>query len=509
MPQPLRDWLSETANGGVRFLHARGASLALSDLIHGSSLGGDLAALDGACVLVLTRDQLTAALTLIELDGVARRMILCPADFAREHLPVVIAKAGVDAIVCDQDTRDLRPLGVPLHVTCTPAIAPDPATQPGSRQTEWILFTSGTTGIPKMVVHTLQSLTSAIKPRAHRDGRIVWATFYDIRRYGGLQILLRAVLDGGSLVLADTEESIHEHLARLGAHGATHVTGTPSHWRRVLMSPAAPTMAPPYVRLSGEIADQAVLDGLHALYPRARIVHAFASTEAGVGFEVADAREGVPASTIENPGNGAKLKVEDGSLGAFPPPPPPPPSLAPRPAAAQPARAPPSTTEKPGSGAKLKAEPGSLPIPSPGTASRYLGDGDLPIAGPDGFVDTNDMIELRDGRYYFVGRRGRIVNVGGLKVHPEEVEAVINRHPAVRISLVHPRRNAIMGSVVVADVVLREQFDPNGGAATEGRRREIVEMCIGQLARHKVPAAVRFVPSLTFSASGKLARHYA
>src|SRR5215467_7492939 len=198
MPQrSLRDWLIETANGGERFLHGRSASVALPDLIHGSSLGGDLAALDGACVLVLTRDQLTAALTLIELDGVARRMILCPADFAREHLPVVIAKAGVDAIVTDEDTGDLRPLGVPLQVTCTPAIAPDAATQPGGRQTEWILFTSGTTGIPKMVVHTLASLTAAIKPRPRRDDRIVWATFYDIRRYGGLQILLRAVLDGG------------------------------------------------------------------------------------------------------------------------------------------------------------------------------------------------------------------------------------------------------------------------------------------------------------------------
>src|SRR5262249_32415827 len=153
-------------------------------------------------------------------------------------------------------------------------------------------------------------------------------------------------------VLADVEESIAEHLARLGAHGATHVTGTPSHWRRVLMSPAAQTMAPPYVRLSGEIADQGVLDGLHALYPQARIGHAFASTEGGVGFEVADARAGVPASTIENPGNGATLKVEDGSLR----------------------------------------------ISSPGNASRYLGDGDLPLAGPDGFVDTNDMMELRDGR---------------------------------------------------------------------------------------------------------------
>jgi len=461
MPQrSLRDWLNEAANGGERFLHGRDASVALADLRDGSSLGGDLAALDGACVLVLTRDQLSAALTLIELDGVARRMILCPADFNPEHLPAVIAKAGVDAIVCDEDTSGLQPLGVPLHVTCTPAIAPDAATQPGSRQTEWILFTSGTTGIPKMVVHTLASLTAAIKPRARSDERLVWATFYDIRRYGGLQILLRAVLDGGSLVLSDAQEPIADHLARLGAHGATHVTGTPSHWRRVLMSPAAHAMAPGYVRLSGEIADQAVMDNLRALYPQARVVHAFASTEAGVGFEVADAREGVPASTIADPGNGAKLTIKEGSLR----------------------------------------------ISSPGNAARYLGDGDLPLAGADGFVDTNDMMELRDGRYYFVGRRGRIVNVGGLKVHPEEVEAVINRHPAVRVSLVHPRRNPITGSVVVADVVLRENSE---GERAEALRREIVELCIGQLARHKVPAALRFVPSLTFSASGKLARQYA
>jgi acyl-coenzyme A synthetase/AMP-(fatty) acid ligase len=461
MPRPLRDWLSETANGGERFLHARGARVALADLIQGSSLGGDLAALDGACVLVLTRDQLTAALTLIELDGVARRMILCPADFAREHLPVVIATAGVDAIVTDEDTRDLRSLAVPLHVTCTPAIAPDAATQPGARQTEWILFTSGTTGIPKMVVHTAASLTSAIKPRARRDGRIVWATFYDIRRYGGLQILLRAVLDGGSLVLSDAAEPIGAHLQRLGAHGATHVTGTPSHWRRVLMSPAAHAMAPGYVRLSGEIADQAVLDNLHVLYPQARIVHAFASTEAGVGFEVADAREGVPASTIDDPGNGAKLKVEDGSLR----------------------------------------------ISSPGNASRYLGDGDLPLAGPDGFVDTNDMMELRDGRYYFVGRRGRIVNVGGLKVHPEEVEAVINTHPWVRMSLVKARRNPITGAVVTADVVLAEESSaPGPRPAAAELMRELTERCRQTLAAHKVPALIRIVPALEISAAGKLVR---
>ena len=46
--------------------------------------------------------------------------------------------------------------------------------------------------------------------------------------------------------------------------------------------------------------------------------------------------------------------------------------------------------------------------------------------------------------------------MGGLKVHPEEVEAVINRHPQVRMSLVRTRKNPITGALVVADIVLEE-----------------------------------------------------
>ena len=85
------------------------------------------------------------------------------------------------------------------------------------------------------------------------------------------------------------------------ATGVTHLTGTPSHWRRALMSPANSQIAPRYVRLSGEIADQAVLDSLKARFPDAAIGHAYASTEAGVGFEVTDGLEGFPASFIGRP----------------------------------------------------------------------------------------------------------------------------------------------------------------------------------------------------------------
>jgi acyl-coenzyme A synthetase/AMP-(fatty) acid ligase len=312
------------------------------------------------------------------------------------------------------------------------------------------------------VVHTLAGLTGAIRRNAAHDGPVVWGTFYDIRRYGGLQIFFRAVIDGGSLVLSDAKESVADHLVRLGRHGATHVSGTPSHWRRAIMSPSARAMAPRYVRLSGEIADQAVLDNLAAVYAPARVGHAYASTEAGVGFEVNDGQAGFPASMI----------------GRLP------------------------------SGVDMKVEQGTLRIRSNRTALRYVGGakGAKPaLADADGFVDTGDIVELRGGRYHFMGRSNGVINVGGLKVHPEEVEAVINRHPQVRMSLVQARRSPITGALVVADVVLRED-----GAAGPGEvEQEILRLCREGLTRHKVPSSIRFVPALAVATSGKLARRHA
>src|ERR1043165_2372942 len=232
----LRDWLSRSSDRAGD-LHGRTTSVALDALVRGTSLGGRLPELAGRSVLVATGDQLTAALTLIELDGVARRLVLCPPDLAAEHLPSVIADAEIDAIVTSGQ-MDAGELGVRLHVVCHPAIALMAELPRERHETEWVMFTSGTTGVPKMVVHTVAGLTGAIKRNAAYDSPVVWGTFYDIRRYGGLQIFFRALVDG-SLVLSDGSEAVRDHLMRLGRHGATHVSGTPSHWRRAIMSPAA------------------------------------------------------------------------------------------------------------------------------------------------------------------------------------------------------------------------------------------------------------------------------
>jgi acyl-CoA synthetase (AMP-forming)/AMP-acid ligase II len=448
--RPLRQRLGSAE----RFFWDRAACACYTFLAHGTCLGGRLGELVGKSVLLATGSQLTTALALIELDGVARRITILPPDTAPEHFAALIAGAEIDAVVIDSSSPS-EFFDIPLRVACAPTIGASEHLPPAQLPTEWVMLTSGTTGVPKIVAHSLAGLTASFAAKAP-DPSVTWATFYDIRRYGGLQIFLRAVLGGTSLVLSRAGEPVADHLARIAAHGVTHVLGTPTHWRRALMSPAIKKIAPLYVRLSGEIADQAILDALRRAFPNAAVSHAFASTEAGVAFEVSDGLEGFPVSYVEQVRDGVEMKVEDGSLR----------------------------------------------IRSPRTASRYVGTA-APLVDKDGFVDNGDMVECHGDRYVFTGRRGGIINIGGQKVHPEEIEAIINRHPQVRMSLVRGKRSPITGAIVTADVVL-ESGGESGGV--DRVKDDILTLCRDALPLYKVPASISIVPALDVAASGKLLR---
>lgn len=420
-------------------------------------LDRDPTGLLGRSVLIATRTQIASAAAMIELDGRARRITIAPPDLNPDHLASIVADAEIDVIVSDHP-EDLPGVALPIIAIVAPQ-ARETVPPALDRDTEWVLLTSGTSGRPKMVIHTLAALTDTIaRGRETNHGRqdpTTWATFYDIRRYGGLQIFLRAILGGADLFVTSEGEALGDHLHRLGAANVTAISGTPSHWRRVLMSQERSAFAPRYIRLSGEIADQLVLDGLRAAYPDAEIAHAYASTEAGVGFAVADGLEGFPATLVDRPTKTLTMKVIDGSLR----------------------------------------------IKSNGNATRYIGLDAPALTDAEGFVDTGDLVERRSDRFHFVGRRGGIINVGGLKVNPEEVEAVLNRHDAVRMSLVRARKNPLTGAIVVADVVLNGSVEDE-----ETLKQEIIEGCRELLERHKVPAIIRFVPSLALTPGGKLSR---
>jgi acyl-coenzyme A synthetase/AMP-(fatty) acid ligase len=450
----LRDYLDPDLKG--RTVSDARRIVSLTDIAGETCLQGRLSELSGRSALLDVGSQLLSSLAMLEIDGVARRMLLCPPDLNADHFQALVDDAGIDAVVTDQPAR-WAGSGIQLIVLAGASLQPAARARTG-RATEWLMLTSGTSGLPKIVSHTLEGLTGAIVADGPvRGAPPVWATFYDIRRYGGLQIFLRAVIGGGSLVLSEPGEPLSDYVARLRKNSVTHISGTPSHWRKLLMSGAASSFPPRYVRLSGEIADQAVLDGLRHAFPAASIGHAYASTEAGVGFAVNDGLEGFPASMIGENRGGVEMKVVDGSLR----------------------------------------------IRSKRTAHAYVGRQASALTDGEGFVDTGDMVEFRGDRYYFVGRRGGVINIGGLKVHPEEIEAVINRHAGVRMSRARSRRSPITGAIVVADVVLADACD---ASRSEEIRNRIFADCRAHLAPHKVPATIKFVEALEITAAGKLAR---
>jgi acyl-coenzyme A synthetase/AMP-(fatty) acid ligase len=450
---PASLWRALSAAGRLskRWLSDDHSRVSLAALAGGSSLGRPLEELRGRSVLLATRDQLPSALALIELDGVARRVVVCPSDVASVHLPGVIATAAIDTVVGDPSATEL---GVANFVPSNTSVSPGAVSREPGERTEWVLLTSGTTGAPKLVRHTLATLAGPMLGGRALGQRAVWSTFYDMRRYGGLQIFLRAMLGGGSMVLSSALEPVGDFLARAGGRGVSHISGTPSHWRRALMSAVIDRIAPRYVRLSGEIADQAILDHLRDAFPKADIAHAFASTEAGVAFDVSDGLSGFPATYLGCRG-AVEMRVRDGSL-------------------------------------RIRSRRNSL---------GYLGEAVAQPFDDEDYVDTGDIVELRDGRYHFVGRQGGVINIGGQKVHPEEIEAVINRHPEVQMSRVMARKNPITGAIVVADVVVTAEH-----AALDAVKDQILAACRDTLARYKVPAAIRFVPTIEVAASGKLVR---
>lgn len=143
---------------------------------------------------------------------------------------------------------------------------------------------------------------------------------------------------------------------------------------------------------------------------------------------------------------------------------------------------------------------GELVVRSPGMMLGYL---DEPAATAavlrDGWFRTGDRAwQGTDGQFHLAGRRGLLINVGGAKVAPEEVEAVLLTHPGVREAVVLALADPLRGEVVRAVIV------PEG---TPPAIQELRRFCRARLAGYKVPRLIEFRTALPRSALGKVLRH--
>lgn len=143
---------------------------------------------------------------------------------------------------------------------------------------------------------------------------------------------------------------------------------------------------------------------------------------------------------------------------------------------------------------------GELWIKGPGMFDAYLSPWQtVDEVCVEGWFATGDLANMdAAGRIVLRGRRKSVLNVAGVKVFPEEVEAVIQSHPGVRVSRVYGVTHKVLGTVPVADVIMNPDHELSA--------RDVIEWCRRELSIYKVPAKVRFVKHLPLTASGKVRR---
>jgi acyl-CoA synthetase (AMP-forming)/AMP-acid ligase II len=407
-------------------------------------------------VALRLKDAQKLALAIATLSGRAGRLFLLSYDTDHEIARTLLDRFRPDVVLTDQPSAMAETSAdvVPWTDSDLPVFPPALGAEVPERQTGWVLATSGTTGVPKLVEHSFASLTRTVRsdPSSKRIER--WGQLFNMCRFAGVQVLLQSLIGGNSLLLPDTAWPLDRQIEFLARNGCTALSATPTLWRKILMTPQSKALDLVQVTLGGEIADDQILRSLAGRFPNARIVHIYASTEAGAAFSVRDGRAGFPVRYLTEPPKGIEIKIVDD---------------------------------------RLYVRNGKV-VP------HYLGD-DNRFADDEGFVDTGDAVRISGDRCYFLGRANGTINVGGNKLFPEEVEAVLLEHRSVRFARVSSKPSPITGQLVIADVVpLSDEADARALV------RDLTAHCRDRLERWKVPASIRILSTLETNAGGKVAR---
>jgi acyl-CoA synthetase (AMP-forming)/AMP-acid ligase II len=395
--------------------------------------------LTGKKVAIRMKSSVQLLTTLISLDGICSEVLLVPHATPQSQCDHILRQFGADIFFSE------------TIISAGARHAGDDRSRPEPNvATRWVIPTSGTMGTPKLVSHSYQSLTKTLGSQ-RKQPPLRWGMLYDISRFAGLQVFLTCLLSGSPLILTDETLPLNKRIAMLCKEDCHAISATPSLWRQILMAPSSQQLRLRQVTLGGEIADQRVLNALRSRFPDSRIVHIYASTEAGACFSVKDGHAGFPAEYIVVPPAGVELRVTADNI--------------------------------------LWVRPSIRD-------QKYTG-ADNSLYERDGFINTGDLVKKTGDRYYFVGRANGSINVGGDKVLPEEVETVLLTIPYIRQARVYAKPNLFLGTVVAADIVVDgPQY------SIEIIRREVARL----LPAYKVPASLNIVSELELASTGKTVR---
>lgn len=429
-------WIRPHGSCAVRSVLARTAALA--------------ARLDASRIALALADDERMAIALLAAERQGATMLLVPAAWDQATYDRYAARAGVELLVTDRpelsDKRVVRVFDEEVCFTDEVVIS--------ANRARWIIPTSGTTGAPKLVEHSLDSLARTVKTDAGKGASLVWGLIYELSRFAGLQVFLQAMLGGSRLVFVDRAATMDRIVEQLHSAECNALSGTPTFWRRLSMARGSDRLPLRLATLGGETADTPILKTLAYKFPQAKVIHIYASTEAGVGFSVRDGIAGFPATFLRNPPSGVEVKVDS---------------------------------------------EGMLWLRTADAAASFVGE-NAALVEVDGWIRTGDLVRREGDRFVFLGRANGAINVGGNKVFPEEVEDCIRRVEGVSLVTVRARANPITGALVEACVKPAPEADRNS------LKRLILESCRASLAAYQVPALITWVDDIAVNATGKIIR---
>ena len=305
-----------------------------------------------------------------------------------------------------------------------------------------ILATGGSTGIPKVVLHDLDGLLSTVPVKDNVPRRILPLMRFD--HIGGLDMAWRAIAGRQVLVAPPAEITPEAVAVTIERHRVEVLPATPSFLNLLLLAGVHATHDLSSLRVvpyGAETMPIGLLARLRATFPKIDFVQRFGTSETG-------------ALPVRDNGSGLLLRNGD-------------------------------------SGYAWKIVEGELWVRSPSRALGYLSQ-ESDAFDSDGWFRTGDLAEqTTDGAIRILGRRANLMNVGGEKVLPGEVEEVLLTHPLVADCRVEAEPNAVLGQVVAAEIVWS---GPETDALTV--KRILHSFASMLLPRHKLPAVVRLVSSV-------------
>jgi acyl-CoA synthetase (AMP-forming)/AMP-acid ligase II len=302
-----------------------------------------------------------------------------------------------------------------------------------------ILFSSGTSGAPKAMVQDFAKLLATYESRRESDLAMLALLGFD--HIGGINTLLNT-LAAGSLLAVPASRSPADVAATIARHRVAILPASPTFLNLLLTAGLTGELASLRVITYGtEPMPESLLARLKTAFPRVRFIQTFGTSETGI-------------TRTESPEPGSTfLRFEDPNL-------------------------------------EWKVIDDELWLRSRTQIAGYLNASNERFT-PDGWFRTGDKVEQGpDGTLRILGRLGEMINVGGEKLMPAEVEAIVLGVAGVADCRVRGEPHPLTGQTVVVDVV-------STLADQESLRSEIRTACRQRLARHKIPTRVTFVPSVS------------